>query len=82
MTNTKNIKNEVMELDVNELENISGGKIYIEYVESIGEDVIVVEGIMKNGRFGRMYFDNTDEGMRRAIKFANNVGISTEFVKK
>lgn len=43
-----------------------------------GKDGIVVEGVMKNGKYGRMAFDGTKEGFAKATAFANRVGISTD----
>jgi hypothetical protein len=62
-------KMENAELNVNELDKISGGKIEIE------GDTIILSGTTKNGQQVRFKFNNDDEGYKKAVRTSYQLGI-------
>lgn len=77
---TDNIKvymeNEAAELGLDELEDVSGGEMYVE------GDQIILCGTTKDGQYIKMMFVNNVYGLEQATKIAQRLGISTEMIKK
>lgn len=72
----KIIDNEAVELDMNTLESVTGGEMYVE-----GGQLILC-GTTKDGQYIKMMFVNNVYGLEQATKIAQRLGISTEMIKK
>ena len=60
------------ELDINDLESILGGKMYVQGSH------IVLEGTANDGRYYKLFFINNEMGLESAYRAAKLTGISTE----
>ena len=81
-----NKKNLNTELNLNELENASGGSIRGGYIDVLEDDGIILEGVMSNGKRGEIYFANKMYGSKEgaveaALRVARITGISTDGIE-